>query len=145
MAFAITKAVAFGFEREEPLNNRYHQHLYLTITGTNTDLDLDIGDYLAGSLGTFWTAAGASAVGAEALKMVRDIGTRAEVCHTPEVYANGAAWIPGPAADAKEYTVTYANLAPNLLFETAEAPTSYTVHMSWLLKENTPAILAEAK
>lgn len=78
MTFALTKVQCYGIEAEEPLNKRYRQQMYLTITAANTDVDLDIGEFTAGSLGTFWTAVSGTATGAGALQAIQDIGTRAE-------------------------------------------------------------------
>ncbi len=78
MTFALAKVQAYGIEAEEPLNKRYRQDLILTITAANTDVDLDLGDYIAGSLGTFWDAVDGTATGAGALQAMQDIGTRAE-------------------------------------------------------------------
>ncbi len=78
MTFALTKVQAYGIESEEPLNKRYRQYLLLTGTAAATDTALDLGLYIAGSLGTFWTAAGTGTPGAGALTALQDIGTRAQ-------------------------------------------------------------------
>ncbi len=76
MTFALTKVQCYGIESEEPLNKRYRQYMYLTGTGANTNVAMDFGLYIAGSLGTFWTAVGAANAGA--LTAINDIGTRAQ-------------------------------------------------------------------
>jgi hypothetical protein len=78
MAFAITKVQAYGQEAEEPVNKRYRQFMMLTLTAANTDVDLDLGDNQAGSLGTFWDAVDGTTIGANSLKAIQDIVTRAE-------------------------------------------------------------------
>lgn len=78
MAFAITKVQAYGQEAEEPVNKRYRQFLMLDITAANTDVDLDLGDNQAGALGTFWDAVDGTDIGANSLKVIQDIVTRAE-------------------------------------------------------------------
>ncbi len=78
MTFVVTKVQAYGIEAEEPINKRYRQYLILNVTAANTDVDLDLGDNQTGSLGTFWTAADDTTVGAQALFTIQDIVTRAE-------------------------------------------------------------------
>lgn len=73
MAFALTKAVAYGIEAEEAVNKRYKQVLQLTITAANTDTALDLGDYA----GTFWDAVDGSTPGDEALAAIKSINTKA--------------------------------------------------------------------
>ncbi len=82
MTFVVTQVQCYGIEAEEPLNKRYRQFMYLTITAANTDTALDLGSYIAGSLGTFWTAADDTATGAGALQALQDIGTRAQAFDT---------------------------------------------------------------
>lgn len=78
MTFAITGYKAYGVEGEEPISSKcYQQFLTLNITAANTDTDMDIGDYVAGALGTFWTAADDSDEGLAALKLIRQICARA--------------------------------------------------------------------
>ncbi len=74
MAFALTRAQAYGTEVEEAVNKKYKQVLILTFTAANTDVDLDLGDYA----GTFWDAVDGSQPGIDALLAIKDIQTRAE-------------------------------------------------------------------
>lgn len=142
MAFAITKVQAYGIEAEEPLNKRYRQYMYLTITGASSDVDLDLGDNQTGSLGTFWTAVSGTTIGANALKAIQDIVTRAFV---PEsVNLSALAYAQGAAAAAGVYTVAVANKCPNITFDTANAPTSYTVSMKWILQEQAAPVAYDA-
>lgn len=78
MAFAITKVQCYGIEAEEPVNKRYRQYMILTLTAANTDVDLDLGDNQTGSLGTFWDAVDGTTIGANSLKAIQDIVTRAD-------------------------------------------------------------------
>lgn len=131
MAFVITKVQAYGIEAEEPVNKRYRQYMYLTLTAANTDVDLDLGDNQTGSLGTFWTAAGGTTVGAGALRAIQDIVTRAEVGETASL--SPLSFFQAAAASGAAYTVTLANKCPNILFESGSAPTAYTVCLKWVL------------
>lgn len=137
MAFAITKVSAYGFEIEEPLNKRYHQFMFLTLTAAATDVDLDLGDYVAGSLGTFWDAVDGTDIGASSLKTIQDIGSRAEFALEPQLLQAGAAYAKGAAANTSVYSVVIANKTPNITFDTADAPTAYTVCLSWKLSPET--------
>lgn len=132
MAAAVTKVRAYGVEAEEAVNKRYIQRLILTITGLAADVDMDIGDYLNGSLGTFWTAAGGSATGAVALKALQDIGRRADFM---SILGDVSGYARGAAAAAGVYAVTMANKAPNIAFNTAQAPTSLQLVIEWVLKD----------
>jgi hypothetical protein len=82
MTFKVTGYKAYGVEGDEPLSSKcYQQFLTLNITAANTDVDMDLGDYLAGALGTFWSAANGDAIGADALRLLRQINARASSFH----------------------------------------------------------------
>lgn len=137
MAFAITKVQAYGIEAEEPLNRRYRQYMYLTLTATSADVALDLGANQTGSLGTFWTAVSGSDIGANALKAIQDIVTRAEVPESPSLSV--LTYNQGQAAAAGVYTVALANKTPSITFNAANGPTAYTVVLKWvLLTQNAP-------
>lgn len=126
MAFAVTGYKAFGVEGEEPLSSKaYLQYLTLDITSLSTDLDMDLGDYVAGSLGVFWTAADGTAVGLDALATIRQICNRAA-----SLVSIGG--LLGREADIVSYTV--ANLAPNVLFDTGDGPLAVSVTICWTLQ-----------
>lgn len=78
MAFVVTKVQAYGQEAEEAITKRYRQFLLLDVTANNSDVALDLGSNQGGALGTFWTAVSGTTVGANALRAVQDIVTRAE-------------------------------------------------------------------
>lgn len=134
MAFAVTGVKAYGVEGEEPLSSKcYQQFLSLDITAANTDIDMDIGDMVAGSLGTFWTAAGGSTKGAIALRTLRQIVGRAANLHNVGGLSAYAQQITADLA-AGGYTIAIANKAPNILFVTGNAPTAITVTLCWNLQ-----------
>lgn len=77
MTLAVTAVEAFAKEIDEPLTKRFQQTLVLTTSGANTDVTYDFGLYVAGSLGTFWTAVGADAsFGQTALGLFNTIATQ---------------------------------------------------------------------
>lgn len=120
MTMALVSAKAYGIEVDEPVQKRFKQCLELVITGAATDVDYDFGDGVVGSLGTFWTAVGATSPGSVALAAVRDINVRAKsfqglgglaLTHTPAdltipavVVLNSAAASGGNATET--YVVT---------------------------------------
>jgi hypothetical protein len=138
MAFAVTKVECYGLEAEEAVNKRYRQYMNLTITNLAADVDLDLGDLVAGSLGTFWTAVSGTTVGANALKAIQDIVTRA--ASFDSFGSNISGKIQALAAAADEYTVTIANKAPNILFDTADAPVGMVLTLKWVLKPGHPPV-----
>ncbi len=73
MTIALTKVTAYGIEASEPLTKRFQQYIILEGTGANTDVDYDLGDLVAGSLGTFWTAVGGTEPGITALSAMRSV------------------------------------------------------------------------
>lgn len=74
MTFAVTSVLARGIEYDEGLTKNFKQFLLLGFTAANTDVNMDLGNYS----GTFWTAAGASDIGARALKTIKSIQTIAK-------------------------------------------------------------------
>ena len=132
MAFAITKVACNGIEVEEAVNKRYHQYMVLTVTSLAADVALDLGAFVSGSLGTFWTAAGGSTVGAQALTAIRDIFTKAETFKDvggtfPGNYSRGA------SVGAGVYTQALVNKTPNVTFNAANGPVGSTIVLSWVL------------
>lgn len=134
MAHAVTVVEAFGVEVEEALNKRYIQYMNLTITAANTDTDWDIGDYAAGSLGTFWTSAAGTATGLAALGAIQDIDKRARVSlgyslSAPNFYQGGSA--SGVVYTAAANT---SGKTANLTFDSGAAPTAITIQLRWMLQ-----------
>lgn len=134
MAFAVTVVEAYGIEVEEALNKRYRQFMNLTITAANTDTDWDIGDYVAGSLGTFWTDADGTSTGLAALAAIQDIDKRARAgagftLSAPNFYQGGSA--SGVVFTAAANT---SGKTPNLTFASGSAPTSITISLEWILQ-----------
>jgi len=74
MTRAVTAYQAFGVYRDEALTGKAIQFLRLAGTAANTDTAFDLGDYS----GTFWGQADDDATGAAALKVLKDIHTRAQ-------------------------------------------------------------------
>lgn len=75
MALVLTEYQAYGIYRDEPLTEKVAlQFLRLKGTGANTDATFDLGTYA----GTFWGAVDATDTGADALKVIEDIQTRAQ-------------------------------------------------------------------
>ncbi len=134
MAFALTSFEAYGAYRDEPLTNLAHQYARFTYTAANTDVDLDIGDYS----GTFWTAVGGTAPGITALKAIKDIQVRAKTYLSVGGDAL-APYVQALSVIANTYSVTMDSTnthLPNYLFHSGDAPTSVTIELKWLLKNN---------
>lgn len=70
MTQAITTWEAFGWERDEPVTNRFRQVMVIRTTGLNTDTVYDFDQ----NSGTFWTAVG----NANALATIKNIATIAK-------------------------------------------------------------------
>lgn len=76
MALVLTEYQAYGVYRDEPLTEKVAlQYLRLKGTGANTDATYDFGTYA----GTFWDAVDATATGAAALNVIKDIQTRSQL------------------------------------------------------------------
>ena len=69
MAFAVTSFEAYPINLDSAIVRRADQEFTMTITGTTADVALDIGN----PVGTFWTAAGSSTIGAQALAALQAI------------------------------------------------------------------------
>lgn len=143
MAFTLSKVRAYGIESEEVVAKRYKQSLILNIAAANTDVDLDLSDYS----GTFWTAVGATEPGITALKAIKDIQVAAD-----SFVGLGASSLVGKVEEPADGTVSAAgyyqvvldstnNKLPNLLFLATNAPTSYVLELSWVLKDAQMPIL----
>jgi len=131
MAFAVTKVQAYGFESEEPVNKRYMQRLILNVTALAADVALDLGANQTGSLGTFWTAVSGTTLGANALRSIQDIVTRADTPLEPSISA--LAYSKGAVVGAGVYTIVVANKTPSIAFNAANGPLLYTVTLTWTL------------
>lgn len=134
MALVLTKYQAYGIEPEEGLNGQrgYVQRLIITGTGANSDVAHDIGDYTAGSLGTFWAAVDGAAIGLAALGVIQNIQTSVSSFNTfggvKKVLAAAAA--AGTAAIAYDTTTG----VPNFTYDTAEAPVAWEYTLDWTLQ-----------
>lgn len=134
MALVLTKFQAYGVEPEEALNSDrgYVQKLIITGTGANTDLVHDVGDYTAGSLGTFWSAVDGTATGLAALGVIQDIQTRA----ANFVGMGGVKKALAAAAAAGVAAIAYDSVTgvPNITYNTAEGPTAWEYVLEWTLQ-----------
>lgn len=134
MALVLTKYQAYGIEPEEGLNGDrgYVQKLIITGTGAATDLAHDVGDYTAGSLGTFWAAVDGAAIGLAALGVIQNIQTRAAnfVVMGGVKVPTAVAAAAGVAALAYDTTTG----VPNITYNTAEAPLTWEYTLEWTLQ-----------
>lgn len=134
MALVLTKFQAYGIEAEEALNadRGYVQKLILTGTGANSDVAHDVGDYTAGSLGTFWAAIDNTALGLQALAVIQDIQTRA----ANFVVMGGVKKPLAAAAASGVAALAYDSVTgvPNITYNTAEAPTAWEYTLEWTLQ-----------
>lgn len=128
MAFAITAFQCYPAALDVPHLKRALQHVELTITGTTADVALDFNNLS----GTFWTAAGASGIGATALSYITKIKSQAD--HQVSFYLQGVtdgkqlvASATAPATTQYRYTSTTA--IPSLALFAAEGLTSYKLHL----------------
>lgn len=134
MALVLTKFQAYGIEPEEGLNGQrgYVQKLIITGTGAGADLAHDVGDYTAGSLGTFWAAVDGTAIGLQALGVIQSIQTLAANfvvmggVKKPLAVAAAA----GVAAIAYDATTS----VPNITYNAAEGPTDWEYTLEWTLQ-----------
>lgn len=122
MTLACTKVHAYGIEIGEGLTKRFHQHVLLEGTGATSDV--------SHNLSTIATGAGASALTAA----LADIGVRAEqlVSVAGETLVGK---VKAAAAGAGVYAVSISNHKPTLTYNTAEGPTTFQYHLSWVLKD----------
>lgn len=133
MAFSLTDVQVYGVEAEEAVNKRYTQRMILTIAAANTDIDLDIGDYS----GTFWTAVGGTEPGVTALLAVKQIQTIAQTLHAIGGDAIRGKIQVASASNAGEYSVAMNSTnthLPDILFDSGDAPTAYTIVLDWIVK-----------
>lgn len=130
MAFGVTSINAFGVETNEPTRSKYVQYLEMAITGTTADVILDIGDVG----GTFWT----SVADAEKAGVIASIYPKVDKhlsLSVPELLAK-LQITSGDTVATGEYKVTLPNTVgfEITIFED-EGLTSYSLAMSWTLKE----------
>lgn len=137
MALACTKVEAFVEEIDEPITKRFKQVVQISLTGANTDTVHDLGAYLAGALGTLWTAVGADgAQGQAALGILQSIGPMINVglgVKSPEVDSRT---LLGSAATPATNQVARAavNGAVNLTYFSGNAPTAPIYRLEFDLK-----------
>lgn len=140
MAFALTKFKAYGLKTQGPTRVLGQQVVELHITAANTDTDLDIGD----DAGTFWGAVDATDLGAEALRLLKEIiADKAQgllAVHGEELVGRLRV---AAASGAGEYSLAVDNNRPNIGWFNTDAPTSYVVQLVYQLTDNLFPTFAE--
>jgi hypothetical protein len=135
-----------GFEAyvrgiDEPLTEKFWQYLTIyALSAANTQVTYDFGNYVAGSLGTFWTAAIADttaitvnvngvptattqgALATQALALIQNIGVFPSNVLHPD--GSGLVALLPAASGSGTYAVAIANNAPNITFGATTAPTT---------------------
>jgi hypothetical protein len=133
MAFALSKFKAYGLKTQGPTRVLGQQVVELHITAANTDTDLDIGD----NSGTFWSAADNTDLGAEALRVLREIIAD----KVQGLLAVNSEELVGRLRDttatgAGVYALAVANNRPNISWFSGDAPTSYVVQLVYQLLDS---------
>lgn len=133
MAFALTQLRAWGNKIQTATPLRGEQVVELTITQANTDTDCDIGD----DTGTFWTAAGATDIGAAALVQLQAIVAQALQLTAVESEAliNKTKVLVADVNAAGEYGLTVDNNRPNITFYSGDAPTAWVLQLRYTLDD----------
>jgi hypothetical protein len=117
MAFAVTAFRAYGIYIDEPITSKCEQVYEITYTRGAADVDADI--FEAGA--TFWTDAGGTTLGGEALAAMSSILPRVERLAACELQGNAEYMLRAAAAGASAYvlstpatpTITHANDGTN--------------------------------
>lgn len=134
---------AYVREVDEPLTEKFWQYLTIyALSAANTQVTYDFGAYVAGSLGTFWTAAIADttaitvnvngvptattqgALASQALALIQNIGVFGSNVLRPDGSALVALAQVASGASTAQYSVAIANNAPSITFGTTSAPTT---------------------
>ena len=131
MAFALTAFEALPVVVQGAQPRRAIQRVVFHATGTAADVALDIGNYT----GTFWTAAGATDLGATALaeiqKIIAQVDYRVDL-YAPEIDAQ----VRDAAAAAGKYSLSFENHLPKYLLNAGAGLTSYHVTVDFHLLPN---------
>jgi hypothetical protein len=140
MAFALSKFKAYGLKTQGPTRVLGQQFVELHITAAATDVDLDIGD----DAGTFWGAVDATALGEEALRLLKEIiADKAQGL----LSVNGDELVSrlrdATATGAGVYALAVANNRPNISWFSGDAPTAYVVQLVYQLIDNQFPTFAE--
>lgn len=139
MAFALSAAFAYPQLISVPTGPlRGLQVIELRITATAADVDLDIGDLA----GTFWTEAGASAMGAAVLEKITSLYPRFSTVGTVEIQSPqllDRIQI-GTVAGAGEYSVAInsTTLLPEIAVNAADGELVWVIRMITELNYNDP-------
>lgn len=140
MAFALTKCKAYGLKTQGPTRVLGQQIFELHITAVDTDDDLDIGD----DTGTFWTDVDATLLGAEALRLLKEIIAD----KTQGLLAVNSEELVGrlrssTASGAGVYAQAVANNRPDITWFSGDAPTAYVIQLVYQLDDNQFPTFAE--
>ncbi len=123
MAFGLVGYSARGIDIAGPNYKRGIQQVVFNITGTASDIDLDIGD----GTGTFWTAVGATDMGAKALESLTRISNQTAAIlgwQSPQFIDRVQS---AAAGSSGEYALSLGGLGVNFSIHTGEGATSYYV------------------
>ena len=137
MAFALTGIKVFGTEASEPVTKRFIQTVQFNITALAADVLLDLGASTAGSLGTFWTQAGGTVVGADALNIWRRIQQKGDVVLSvavPQIQDPKAKIGSGTALASGQFKSVTTLSGFAITQYTAEGATAITLTLQILLK-----------
>ena len=142
MSFAVTSFEAFGREIDEPLTSRFEQWLIINWTALVADVALDIGASVAGSLGTFWTAAladgnaanaAAAALALQTLQSISPLALNLLAAEGPTLSTK--AKLVTAATGGYSQTLVAATKTPSVAFFAGEGPTTGTIYIRWDLKK----------
>lgn len=136
MAFALSKARFYQLQQTSPVNRPNLQVLEFDITRANTDTALD----LFSVSGTFWTAAGASGLGAKALSALELIASQVAHIVSCQVVGNNAVLAPVSAsAGALTYILgnagTFPVVQPSITLASGSGAVSLKVCLVVALKD----------
>lgn len=147
--YLCTGYEAYVQEVDEALTTKFHQWVVLYLKSTaNTQLTYDIGSYVAGSLGTFWTAAAADTTAvpvnvAQGILVATTAGAVATAAlgvlsNVAGVLAESVIGVRGPAllpfgqvasgASTSQYVLSIVNNCPSIVWGTASAPTTTSAY-----------------
>jgi hypothetical protein len=141
MTYAVTNVNAYVREVDEPLSFQYWQYLVINTTGANTNTVYDFGSYLAGSLGTFWTAVGTDgAFGQQALQVMQAIAPMTAIYLGTISGAKIGRIQGGTITGNGQYTETLVNNASTITFNSGDAPTTGAWVLSWILQQKTHGV-----
>ena len=138
MAFALTRCVCTGEYNLDAVKNRGFQRAELYCTAAATDVAYDISN----ASGTFWTAVGGTAPGANALAALQKIVTIGGTL----IRAGGdfaETYNRGSSTGSGIYTKSVTGNLPSIAFNASNGPTSIIIVLEWVLPVSVTPITAE--